>query len=52
MTFYEHTFVSKQDISDKDVDNLANTCAEIINKSGNFWKYNRLAYCSRIKSDC
>ena len=38
MTFYEHTFVGKQDISEKDVDNIANSCAEIINKSGKLIK--------------
>ena len=30
MSFYEHTFVGKQDISDKDVNNLVNECSEII----------------------
>ena len=34
MSFYEHTFVGKQDISDKDVNNLVNECSEIIKKSG------------------
>ncbi len=38
MSFYEHTFVGKQDISEKDVDNLTNSCAEIIKKSGKLIK--------------
>ncbi len=38
MTFYEHTFVGKQDISEKDVDNIADSCAKIINKYGKLIK--------------
>ena len=34
MSFYEHTFVGKQDISEKDVNNIINECTEIIEKSG------------------
>ena len=33
MSFYEHTFVGKQDISEKDVNNIINECTEIIKKS-------------------
>ena len=38
MSFYEHTFVGKQDISDKDVNNIINECSEIIKKSGKLLK--------------
>ena len=30
MSFYEHTFVGKQDISEKDVNNLIDICTNII----------------------
>ena len=38
MGLYEHTIVGKQDLSDKDVDNLINKYSEIINKSGKILK--------------
>ena len=41
MSFYEHTFVGKQDVSDKDVNNIINECSEIIKKSVPFSTSNR-----------
>ena len=38
MSFYEHTFVGKQDISDKDVNSIIDQCSEIIKKSGKVLK--------------
>ena len=38
MSFYEHTFVGKQDISDKDVNNIIDICSKIINDSGKLLK--------------
>ena len=38
MAFYEHTFVGKQDLSDKEVDSLINKYSEMINKSGKILK--------------
>jgi len=38
MSFYEHTFVGKQDISDKDVNNIIDECTKIIKKSGKLLK--------------
>jgi len=38
MSFYEHTFVGKQDISNKDVDKIIDLCTEIIGKSGKLLK--------------
>ena len=38
MSFYEHTFVGKQDISEKDVNNLIDICTNIIKKSGKLLK--------------
>jgi len=38
MSFYEHTFVGKQDISNKDVDKIIGLCTEIIGKSGKLLK--------------
>ena len=38
MSFYEHTFVGKQDISDKDVNNIIDACTKIIEKSGKLLK--------------
>ena len=38
MSFYEHTFVGKQDISEKDVNNIASACTQIIEKSGKVLK--------------
>ena len=38
MTFYEHTFVGKQDLSDKEIDNLVSKYSDIIKKSGKILK--------------
>ena len=38
MSFYEHTFVGKQDVSEKDVNNIIDTCSQIIKKSGKLLK--------------
>ena len=38
MSFYEHTFVVKQDISEKDVNNVIDICTKIIEKSGKLLK--------------
>ena len=38
MSFYEHTFVGKQDISDKDVNSIIDACTKIIGKSGKLLK--------------
>jgi len=38
MTFYEHTFVGKQDLSDKEVDSLVSKYSDIIEKSGKILK--------------
>ena len=38
MSFYEHTFVGKQDISDKDVNSIIDVCTKIIKKSGKLLK--------------
>ena len=34
MAFYEHTFIGKQDLSDKEVDNLIDKYSKVIGKSG------------------
>ena len=38
MGFYEHTFVGKQDISDKDVNNIVDDCVKTIEKEGKLLK--------------
>ena len=38
MAFYEHTFVGKQDLSDKEVENLITKYSKIIDKSGKVLK--------------
>tara|TARA_Y100000996_G_C22070302_1_gene457164 strand:- start:162 stop:503 length:342 start_codon:yes stop_codon:yes gene_type:complete len=38
MSFYEHTFVGKQDISDKDVNSIIDVCTKIIEESGKLLK--------------
>ena len=38
MTFYEHTFVGRQDLSDKEIDNLVSKYSDIIKKSGKILK--------------
>ena len=36
MNFYEHTIVAKQNLSQKDIDNIEKKYEELINKK--FWK--------------
>tara|TARA_B100000700_G_scaffold325043_1_gene432749 strand:+ start:1738 stop:2058 length:321 start_codon:yes stop_codon:yes gene_type:complete len=38
MAFYEHTFIGKQDLSEKELDNLVAKYSELINKSGKILK--------------
>ena len=38
MSFYEHTFVGKQDSTDKDINNIIDVCTGIIEKSGKLLK--------------
>ena len=38
MAFYEHTFIGKQDLSNKEVESLVEKYSEIINKSGKILK--------------
>ena len=38
MAFYEHTFVGKQDLSDKEIDNLVSKYSDMIKKSGKILK--------------
>ncbi len=38
MAFYEHTFIGKQDLTDKQVDNLLEKYSDIIKKSGKILK--------------
>ena len=38
MAFYEHTFIGKQDLSNKEVENLITKYSEIINKNGKILK--------------
>tara|TARA_B100001996_G_C18597799_1_gene568602 strand:- start:779 stop:1111 length:333 start_codon:yes stop_codon:yes gene_type:complete len=38
MTFYEHTFIGKQDLTNKEVDSLVAKYSDIINKSGKILK--------------
>ena len=38
MAFYEHTFVGKQDLSDKEIESLITKYSEIINKNGKILK--------------
>ena len=38
MTFYEHTFIGKQDLSDKEVENLVTKYSKMIDKSGKVLK--------------
>ena len=41
MAFYEHTFIGKQDLSDKEVDGLISKYTDIIKKSGKILKTER-----------
>ena len=38
MTFYEHTFIGKQDLSNKEIENLVTKYSELINKTGKILK--------------
>ena len=38
MSFYEHTFIGKQDLTNKEVDGLITKYSDIINKSGKILK--------------
>ena len=38
MAFYEHTFIGKQDLSDKEIDNLVSKYSDIIKESGKILK--------------
>ncbi len=38
MAFYEHTFIGKQDLSNKEVENLVTKYSDLINKSGKILK--------------
>ena len=38
MAFYEHTFIGKQDLTDKEVDSLVTKYSGIINKTGKILK--------------
>ena len=38
MAFYEHTFIGKQDLTNKEVDGLITKYSDIINKSGKILK--------------
>ena len=38
MAFYEQTFIGKQDLSNKEVDNLVTKYSELINKNGKILK--------------
>ena len=38
MAFYEHTFIGKQDLTNKEVDSLVAKYSDIINKSGKILK--------------
>ena len=38
MTFYEHTFIGKQDLTNKEVENLITKYSELINKTGKILK--------------
>ena len=54
MAFYEHTFVGKQDLSDKEVDNLVAKYSEVIGKSGKILKTEKwglLSLANKIKKN-
>ena len=38
MAFYEHTFIGKQDLSNKEVENLITKYSDLINESGKILK--------------
>ena len=54
MAFYEHTFVGKQDLSDKEVDSLISRYSEILSKSGKILKTEKwglLGLANKIKKN-
>tara|TARA_B100001123_G_C15151917_1_gene963842 strand:- start:818 stop:1138 length:321 start_codon:yes stop_codon:yes gene_type:complete len=54
MAFYEHTFVGKQDLSDKEVDGLIARYSEILSKSGKILKTEKwglLGLANKIKKN-
>ena len=54
MAFYEHTLIGKQDLSNKEVDNLLLKYSDIINKSGKVLKTEKwglLNLATRIKNN-
>ena len=54
MAFYEHTIVGKQDLSEKDVENLISKYSKIIDKSGKILKTEKwglLNLASKIKKN-
>ncbi len=54
MAFYEHTFIGKQDLSNKELEDLVNKYSDIINKSGKILKTEKwglLNLSSKIKKN-
>ena len=54
MAFYEHTFVGKQDLSDKEVDGLIDKYSKVIGKSGKILKTEKwglLSLANKIKKN-
>ena len=54
MAFYEHTFIGKQDLSNKEVENLIKKYSDLINKSGKILKTEKwglLNLTSKIKKN-
>jgi len=54
MAFYEHTFIGKQDLSDKEVDNLIDKYSKVIGKSGKILKTEKwglLSLANKIKKN-
>ena len=54
MAFYEHTFIGKQDLSDKEVDGLIDKYSKIIGKSGKILKTEKwglLSLANKIKKN-
>ena len=54
MAFYEHTFVGKQDLSDKEVDNLITKYSKVISKSGKILKTEKwglLSLANKVKKN-
>tara|TARA_B100000686_G_scaffold343921_1_gene425600 strand:+ start:1587 stop:1907 length:321 start_codon:yes stop_codon:yes gene_type:complete len=54
MAFYEHTIIGKQDLSDKEVDNLIDKYSKVIGKSGKILKTEKwglLSLANKIKKN-